>query len=137
MTQTFESFGQFFTLNGQGLFVGQAVASFDAIYLVTGSAPWNLLTLFTGRLGTPNQDHDLFPVALSDIPETILGDPSWPIPRCNAHLRAFHRSDHPLIHGSLLGHVTIACNGSTAKIRSPTLSVRKMMKILSHYDWSF
>ena len=135
MTQTFESFGQLFTINGKGLFLGQAVASYDAIYLVTGSTPWNLLTLIKGRLGTPYHDRDLFPVALSDIPETILDDPSWPVPRCIGHLRSFCRSDHPLIHGSLFGHVTIVCGGYTAKIRSPTLSARKMLKILSRYGW--
>ncbi len=115
--------------------MGQAVASSEAIYLVSGTAPWNLLTLVTGILGTPNQHCDLFQVALSDLPETILSDPSWPVPRCTAFTRSFQRSDHPLIRGSLFGHVTIACNAYTAKILSRSLSSRKMLEILSQYGW--
>ena len=68
----YRTLGLFLTADKTGPCLEQAVAGEEAIYLVTGNAPFTLISLFTGRIGKPlAADNGVFEMSLSDLPANV------------------------------------------------------------------
>lgn len=132
----YHTLNQLFTVDSIGPYVGQAVASEEAIYLVTASAPLTLPSLFTGRVGKSlPADNGVFEMSLSDLPAEVIEDASWPIRSRRGFVLVIRRDDVEKMSCTLIGKLRIVTSSHTATIPSGILRRHRLLRTLRQLGW--
>lgn len=132
----FETISNFFHIDGVGLYVGRVIASRDEVYLAAGLAPFNLRSLFSGSLVKQlSGNQGPLNVPLSELPEAVIRDPSWPINSTDGFVCVLKRDSLSDIRCSFLGNLRLSTSEHTAIIQSGLIKRFAMLRILRRFGW--
>lgn len=132
----FETISNFFTVDGSGLYIGRAVVSEEALYLVAGLAPLSITSLFSGGIGKQIKDAGgPLQVPLSALPVDVISDPTWPIASNEGFACIISRESIRSMHCSLAGNLRLSNAEHTAVIRSGVVKRFTVLRILRRLGW--
>ena len=133
----FQTISQFFSVDGSGLSVGQAVASKEAIYFVTALEPFNLTSLLKGRITTRlSGDSGPFQTRLAELPVTVTEDSEWPIKTKEGFVCVFDRQSISEIRCSLTGTFRVTHAKHSAIIKTGVIKRFRILRILREFGWN-
>lgn len=133
----FQTISHLFTVDGSGPYLGQAIASDEAIYLVTELEPLNLTSLFTGRIMQKlTGDSGPFLMRLSDLPEAVTGDSTWPVETKDGFVCVFDRQSISKIRCALSGKIRITNQNQTAVMKTGVIRRFLVLRTLREFGWN-
>lgn len=132
----FTTISNFFTVDGGGLYLGQAIASEYAIYLVAALAPFTPGSLFSGGVGTkvsPNSGP--LGCRLADLPKDVIEHPDWPVTTTDGFVYVLTRESLNSIRCSLLGMLRLSNSEHSVAIRTGIIKRFRLVNTLREYGW--
>ena len=132
----FATISNFFTIDGGGLYLGQAIISEQALYLAAALAPFTPVSLLTGGLGQ-NVSGRTGPltVRLSELPQNVIGDPEWPVKTTDGYVYLLARESLTDIRCSLFGMLRLSNSEHSVAIRSGIIKRFAVLRTLRQFGW--
>ncbi len=116
--------------------MGRAIANEEAIYFVTAFEPASQAALLTGRMMKRlSGDSGPFQTPLSDLPDAVTEDPSWPVETKEGFVCVFDQKTVSDIRCSWTEKFQITDPNHSALIKTGIIERFRLLRILRNFGW--